>query len=806
MSEQIDINVGVINEEITITAYNDQQEVIVNAVSNLEDISITANTNLIEININTAAITIINPGDYDLSQFTNSSPNPFVQASVLAGYVPVSRTISINGIAYDLNADRSWIVGATWGSITGTLSSQTDLQTALNAKQNSLTLTTTGTSGAATLVGSTLNIPSYSISGLGGVPSSRTLTINGTTYDLSADRSWTIATGLTVGTTPISSGTVGRILFEGAGNVLQENANFTWDNTNNILFLGSLGTSGEIAFNRASTGTATGGIKVESSGAGILVGGGSYLDTILLTNGGGLRFSTWTGSGSGTAERMRVANTTGNILINTTTDAGYKLDVNGTARVQGVITGSLSAGSLTLGATSANQTAIAVTGYFTGNGAITTSNSNPRGFNANIGAQNTGITLTYNGFAQGQTVISSYFLVSGNINLVDGAIDLNGFNFTPTIVSEVGATIKAFSSSLSAASNHYNLYLSGGAKNYLEGSLLIGTSTDSGYKLDVNGTSRFSGITDFNQRVILNGNSLYLGANNGNTLLRTLSNNIQLYNNNAGGVLHLNANGSVQIGQTNVINWATFSASGHTIYGTTNTNFFSSGNIGVNTATDSGYKLDVNGTVRIVGAVYDSTSSAGTSGQVLSSTVTGTAWVTPATVTPAALTKTDDTNITLTLGGTPGTALLQGVSLTLGWTGTLADSRIASAATWNAKQDAITLTTTGTSGPATLIGNTLNIPQYGGGGGGGTIYKLTSQTLIAASWVLVGSYYTYTFSNANITTNTRVDFTPANASYTEVTTCGMLPQVDVAAGSCTFYSLFPPATDILGEVTIFPTV
>ena len=38
----------------------------------------------------------------------------------------------------------------------------TATQTALNAKQDSLTLTTTGTSGAATLVGATLNIPQYS--------------------------------------------------------------------------------------------------------------------------------------------------------------------------------------------------------------------------------------------------------------------------------------------------------------------------------------------------------------------------------------------------------------------------------------------------------------------------------------------------------------------------------------------------------------------------------------------------------------------------------------------------------------------
>ena len=39
-------------------------------------------------------------------------------------------------------------------------------------------------------------------------------------------------------------------------------------------------------------------------------------------------------------------------------------------------------------------------------------------------------------------------------------------------------------------------------------------------------------------------------------------------------------------------------------------------------------------------------------------------------VTGAALTKTDDSNVTLTLGGTPATALLQATSITVGWTGT----------------------------------------------------------------------------------------------------------------------------------------
>jgi hypothetical protein len=144
----------------------------------------------------------------------------------------------------------------------------------------------------------------------------------------------------------------------------------------------------------------------------------------------------------------------------------------------------------------------------------------------------------------------------------------------------------------------------------------------------------------------------------------------------------------------------------------------------------------------ISGALYDSNNSPGTSGQILSSTVTGTDWIdSPSSITPSALTKVDDTNVTLNLGGTPNTALLQGVSLTLGWTGTLADIRIASASIWNAKQDALSgtglvksvagtisyitdnsinwdtayndritsLTTIGT-GAATLVANVLNIP------------------------------------------------------------------------------------------------
>ena len=75
------------------------------------------------------------------------------------------------------------------------------------------------------------------------VPQTRTLTINGTALDLSADRSWTVSSGITVGTTTISSGTSGRIPFNNGG-VYGEDSGITYSSANKRLTLG--GTTGVI--------------------------------------------------------------------------------------------------------------------------------------------------------------------------------------------------------------------------------------------------------------------------------------------------------------------------------------------------------------------------------------------------------------------------------------------------------------------------------------------------------------------------------------------------------------------------------
>jgi hypothetical protein len=77
--------------------------------------------------------------------------------------------------------------------------------------RSAISLTTTGNSGASTYSNLTgvLNVPNYTLAGLGGVPLTRQLTINGTTFDLSANRTWDVGTVTSVGTSgPLTGGTI----------------------------------------------------------------------------------------------------------------------------------------------------------------------------------------------------------------------------------------------------------------------------------------------------------------------------------------------------------------------------------------------------------------------------------------------------------------------------------------------------------------------------------------------------------------------------------------------------------------------
>ena len=115
------------------------------------------------------------------------------------------------------------------------------------------------------------------------------------------------------------------------------------------------------------------------------------------------------------------------------------------------------------------------------------------------------------------------------------------------------------------------------------------------------------------------------------------------------------------------------------------THSVSAGGVVDDTASVDGAAWDANHVITGVvdlaqGGTNADLSATGGTGQVLKQDSAGAA-VTVGTVAAseiasgAALTRTDDTNVTLTLGGTPTTALLAATSITVGWTGTLAAGR-----------------------------------------------------------------------------------------------------------------------------------
>jgi hypothetical protein len=364
--------------------------------------------------------------------------------------------------------------------------------------------------------------------------------------------------GLTVGTTPIASGTVGRVLFQGTGNVLQQSSSLFWDSTNNRLGIGTSTPSDTLDVNgNAKIGNGTDSIlkanslsslnfntirlepnttnnslqlDIRPNGSSIdLTGiylrdsstGGTGSNLTLFGRGqatlpsGGVTYFGAIVAGAvfansmdlgflvsntslGRFEAMRIFKS-GNIGVNTTTDAGFKLDVNGTARVQGTTTISKS------GSTnyftfepSATGTAPFISAFFAG------------AVDARMYFDSGALKLR----VAGTSIL--YGLDCGNI-LANGNIQLNG-------------------------GTEHKLHLAGSTNNYIQ-------YTDAGaINIGVIGTA--------------------------------------------------DATSYIQVRTGNATNMST---------GTMSTAFFNTGNVGINTTTDAGFKLDVNGTARVQGNSFEVT-------------------------------------------------------------------------------------------------------------------------------------------------------------------------------------------------------
>jgi hypothetical protein len=230
------------------------------------------------------------------------------------------------------------------------LLSSTDWAT-FNAKQNAITLTTTGTSGAATLVGSTLNIPQYADQFVGTVTSVAALTIGTTGTDLSS----TVANGTT---TPVITLQVPTASATNRG-ALSSADWTTFNNKQSTITNPVTGTGTTNYLPKWTSGTAIGNSLVFDNGTNVGIGttspgapldvngsiysrsGGLYSDTLTAYSGTSISLNAGTSHFAITvngSERTRVTSG-GNLLIGTTDNSGYKLDVNGTGRFTGALSG-----------------------------------------------------------------------------------------------------------------------------------------------------------------------------------------------------------------------------------------------------------------------------------------------------------------------------------------------------------------------------------------------------------------------------------------------------------------------------------
>jgi hypothetical protein len=290
-------------------------------------------------------------------------------------------------------------LGLASAGVTGALSG-TDWST-FNNKQNALTLTTTGTSGAATLVGSTLNIPQYQAAGTyvtSVTASSPLASSGGTTPNITIQQAsgsqngflsstdWTTFNNKqNVLTNPVTgTGSSGQVAYWSSSSAITGESNLFWDATNDRLGIGIPAPVYPLHVKRASNinigiGQQNSGISLEAVNdlvnanipmsyyasahyffngnigintafSGIntpsqltikaSIADGNQIYLVQSNDDRGWRFkaqtdghfylqSAYTSSNSNV---LKACYDTGNVLIGTVNDAGFKLDVNGTGK------------------------------------------------------------------------------------------------------------------------------------------------------------------------------------------------------------------------------------------------------------------------------------------------------------------------------------------------------------------------------------------------------------------------------------------------------------------------------------------
>jgi hypothetical protein len=650
--------------------------------------------------------------------------NPLIQSGVgTKGYyyvVNVAGSTNIDGIT-DWNVG-DWIIfdGTAWQQVDNTdtvvsvngkvgvvVLTTTDIAEGTNLyytdvrARGALLLTTVGNSGASTYNSSTgtFNIPNYTLSGLGGVPSSRQLSINGTAYDLSADRSWSVGTVTSIGTSgPLTGGT---ITGSGTIGITQSGASLdgylsstdwnTFNNKQNALTNPVTGT-GTVYYLPMWSGLTTLTDSIISYTANVInynynsasgatvnyinINGTPYTYTIQMNN-VGTRQTYHSYTDGNIIQRINGNDVSRNLSTGQLVLPSYTTLTSFTGTTVGYIGFDASGNILTVPVPTAGITGSGASGqvaYWNGTSSQTGSatfvwdNANTKlniGTNAGNIINATNVNVVGSGAISGVTIQNTtatnaqagYFLLNSSGDycqtfkasrtyaaykiITNGDFGLyNGAFGDISILNDVGK-IK-----FSAGASTAQMTLTSA------GRLLLGTTTESTFILDVNGSARITGSSTMEQRLLVKGNDTTGLVGTGLVMSYNTQGQIQAYDYtnsvykniligggstvylgsqsytgggtiNMYGITEINAAGNIfpfilktpnttDYFYTQIRTGATdrFAygyqpvVGGFVLYNNQNTTFpfvvfNSTSNVAINSSTDAGYKLDVNGTARV---------------------------------------------------------------------------------------------------------------------------------------------------------------------------------------------------------------